>query len=59
MEITLVSYDLFPEVDKVMSKYLIPHILSAERIEIAQCLYFDASKVKLDVVEVIEIYFCG
>jgi len=39
-----------------MSNYLTPHILSAERLEIAQCLYFIASKVELDVVEVIEIY---
>jgi len=59
MGITSVSHDLFPEVDKVMSKYLTPHILSAERIEIAQCLYFNASKVKLDIVKVIKIYFCG
>lgn len=56
MGITSVSNDLFPEIDKVMSKYLTPHILSAERLEIAQCLYFTASKVELDVIEVIEFY---
>lgn len=52
MGITSVSNDLFPEIDKVMSKYLTPHILSAERLEIAQCLYFTASKVEPDIVEV-------
>ncbi len=68
MGITSVSHDLFPEVDKLMSNYLTPHILSAERLEIAQCLYFIASKVESDIIEVIgpklllssdsEIYLC-
>jgi hypothetical protein len=68
MGITSVSHDLFPEVDKLMSNYLMPHILSAERLEIAQCLYFIASKVESDIIEVIgpklllssdlEIYLC-
>jgi hypothetical protein len=52
MGITSVSCDLFPEIDKLMSNYLTPHILSAKRLELAQCLYFIASKVELDVIEV-------
>jgi hypothetical protein len=59
MGITSVSCDLFPEVDKMMARYLTPHILSAERQEMAQCLFFTVSKVESDVVEVIEIYFYG
>jgi hypothetical protein len=57
MGITSVGNDLFPEIDKVMSNYLTPHILSAERLEMAQCLYFIANKVEPDIVEVIAIYF--
>lgn len=57
MGISSVGHDLFPEVDKLMSEYLTPHILSAERSEIAQCLYFIASKVEPDIIEVIEVYF--
>ncbi|RHZ52248.1 hypothetical protein Glove_463g37 [Diversispora epigaea] len=34
-----------------MSKYLTPHILSVERLEMAQCLYFTANKVEPDIVE--------
>jgi hypothetical protein len=52
MGITSISHEVFPEVDKVMSKYLTPHILSAERIEMAQCLYFVADKAELNTVEV-------
>ncbi|RHZ64231.1 hypothetical protein Glove_326g241 [Diversispora epigaea] len=51
MGITSVGNDLFPKIDKVMSKYLTPHILSAERLEMAQCLYFTASKVEYDINE--------
>ena len=58
MGITSVSHDLFPKVDKLMSNYLTPHILSAERLEIAQCLYFIASKVESDIIEVIETHPC-
>ena len=54
MGITSVSHDLFPEVDKLMSNYLTPHILSAERLEIAQCLYFIVSKIESDIIEVID-----
>ena len=54
MGITSVSYDLFPEVNKLMSNYLTPYILSAERLEIAQCLYFIVSKVESDIIEVID-----
>src|SRR6266498_1990776 len=32
MGITLVDNNLFPEIDKVMSKYLMPHILFAEHL---------------------------
>ena len=54
--ITPVSHDIFPEVDKVMSKYLTPHILSAERMEMAQCFYFIASNVDADIIEVTNLY---
>ena len=58
MGIMSVSCDIFPKIDKMMEKYLTPHILSAERQEIAQCLFFTASKVELNVTEVIiEVYF--
>ena len=55
--IASVGQDLFPEVDKVMSKYLTPHILSAERTEIAQCLYFIANRVEPDITEVLKSIF--
>src|SRR5581483_7312750 len=51
-----VGHDLFPKVDEVMSKYLTPHILSAERMEMAQCLFFTASKVEPDIIGVIDDY---
>ena len=35
-----------------MSKYLIPHILFAKRIEMAQYLYFIVSNVDMDIIEV-------
>ena len=35
MGITSVGNELFPEIDKVMSKYLTPHILFAECLKIA------------------------
>ena len=57
MGIASVGHDLFPKVDKLMSEYLTPHILSTERSEIAQSLYFIASKVELDIIEVIEVNF--
>ncbi|CAB4483817.1 unnamed protein product [Rhizophagus irregularis] len=49
--ITTVSQDLFPEVDKIMTEYLTPQILSAERMEMAQCLYFVPSQVEPNIVE--------
>ena len=52
IEITSVSYEVFPEINKVMSKYLTPHILSAERTEMAQCLYFTADKAEINTVEI-------
>lgn len=58
MGITSVSHDIFPEVDKVMSKYLTPHILSVERMEMAQCLYFITSKVKSNIIEVTNLHLC-
>ncbi|CAB5360694.1 unnamed protein product [Rhizophagus irregularis] len=51
MEIASVCHDLFPKVDKLLSEYLTPHILSAVRFEIAQCLYFIASKVESNIIE--------
>ena len=50
MGITSVGHDLFPDVDKQMTQYLTPHILSAEHSEMAQCLYFIATQVQLDAV---------
>ena len=47
-----VSHEVFPEIDKVMSEYLTPHILSAERTEMAQCLYFTADKAEINMVKV-------
>ena len=49
MGITSVSHDLFPEIDKQMTQYLTPHILSAEHLEMSQCLFFIASQVQLDI----------
>ncbi|RHZ58061.1 hypothetical protein Glove_376g2 [Diversispora epigaea] len=46
-----IGNDLFSEIDKIMSKYLTPHILSAECLEMTQCLYFTANKVEPDIVE--------
>ncbi|RHZ65114.1 hypothetical protein Glove_319g97 [Diversispora epigaea] len=47
MGIVSVGHDLFPEIDKQMTKYLTPHILSAEQSEMAQCLYFVVSQINL------------
>jgi hypothetical protein len=55
--ITMVSQDLFPEVDKIMTEYLTPQILSAERMEMAQCLYFVPSQVEPNIVEVFSVFF--
>ena len=41
----------------MMSRYLTPHILSAERMEMAQCLYFVASKAESNTIEIIGVYF--
>ena len=54
--ITSVGHELFSEVDKLMSTYLTPHILSAEHMEMAQCLYFNASKAESDNTEVISLF---
>ena len=50
MGITSVGHDLFPDVDKQMTQYLTPHILSVEHSKMAQCLYFIATQVQLDAV---------
>ena len=55
----MISQDLFSKVDKIMNKYLTPQILSAERMEMAQCLYFVLSKVKPNIVEVFSVFFMG
>ena len=63
MGITSVGYDLFPEVDKQITQYLTPHILSTEHLEMAQCLYFIANQISFDintydkVREIFVIYF--
>jgi len=54
--ITTVSRDMFPEVDKIMSKYLTPQILSAERTEMAQCLFFMPDKVEQNIAEVFSMF---
>ncbi|RHZ58027.1 hypothetical protein Glove_379g13 [Diversispora epigaea] len=51
MGITSVDNDLFPQIDKIMFKYLTPHILSAEHLEMAQCLYFTANKIESNLDE--------
>ncbi|RHZ75463.1 hypothetical protein Glove_213g59 [Diversispora epigaea] len=51
MGITSVGNDLFPQIDKVMSKYLTLHILSAEYLEMTQCLYFTANKIESNLDE--------
>ncbi|CAG8559815.1 1963_t:CDS:2, partial [Racocetra persica] len=43
--ISSVGNEIFPTVDQILSEYLTPHILSVERIEMAQCLYFNANVV--------------
>ncbi|CAG8663204.1 5743_t:CDS:10, partial [Ambispora gerdemannii] len=48
MEIVSVNHDFFSEIDKKMSKYLTLHILSAERLEMSQCLYFDSNLIVTD-----------
>ena len=63
MRITSVGHDLFPEVDKQITQYLTPHILSTEHLEMAQCLYFIANQISFDintydkVREIFVIYF--
>ncbi|CAG8680389.1 2491_t:CDS:2 [Ambispora gerdemannii] len=47
MGIVSVDHDLFSEIDKKISKYLTLHILSVERLEISQCLYFIASQMNI------------
>ena len=47
-----VSHEVFSEIDKIISEYLIPHILSAERTKMAQCFYFTADKAEINTVEV-------
>src|SRR5581483_343158 len=54
--ITTVSRDMFPEVDKIMSKYLTPQILPAERTEMAQCLFFMPDKVEQNIAEVFSMF---
>ena len=50
--ITSVSHEVFPEIDKVMSEYLTPHILSVECIKMAQCLYFITNRAELSTAKV-------
>ncbi|CAG8702618.1 15106_t:CDS:2, partial [Cetraspora pellucida] len=45
--IASVSSELLPAVDHILSEYLTPQILSIERIEMVQCLYFDATLANL------------
>ncbi|CAG8512127.1 3805_t:CDS:2, partial [Racocetra persica] len=48
--IASVSSEILPAVDHILLEYLTPQIRSIERIEIAQCLYFDATLVDLTVI---------
>ena len=50
MGITSVGHDLFSNVDKQMTQYLTPHIISVKHSKIEQCLYFIATQVQLDAV---------
>ncbi|CAG8641550.1 4293_t:CDS:2, partial [Racocetra fulgida] len=40
-----VGSEIFPAIDQTMLEYLTPHILSVEHVEMAQCLYFNATLV--------------
>ncbi|CAG8603894.1 12050_t:CDS:2, partial [Dentiscutata heterogama] len=48
--IASVSSEILPAVDYILLEYLMPQILSIEHIEMAQCLYFDATLVNLSVI---------
>ncbi|CAG8838870.1 10028_t:CDS:2, partial [Gigaspora margarita] len=48
--IASVGSEIFPAIDREMSEFLTPHILSVERTEIAQCLYYNAVLVDLAIV---------
>ncbi|CAG8578948.1 17809_t:CDS:2 [Cetraspora pellucida] len=51
MGIKSVGHDLFPAVNEIMLKYLTPHILSAEHMEMAQCLYFNVNKMDSNILD--------
>ncbi|CAG8828793.1 11249_t:CDS:2, partial [Racocetra persica] len=46
-----IEYNIFLKIDQLMAKYFTPHILSAECLEIAQCLYFVADQLQLDIIK--------
>ncbi|CAG8553833.1 6830_t:CDS:2 [Dentiscutata erythropus] len=48
--ITSVGTEIFPLVDQKISEFLTPQIISAERTEMAQCLYYDATLVDLTMI---------
>jgi len=43
IKIMSVSHDLFSEIDKQMTQYLTPHILSVKHLKMLQCLFFIVS----------------
>ncbi|CAG8740930.1 628_t:CDS:1, partial [Dentiscutata heterogama] len=49
--ITSVGSEMFPVISHVMMEYLTPHILSVEYVEIAQCLYFNAIRTGVEIVD--------
>ncbi|CAG8757438.1 980_t:CDS:2, partial [Dentiscutata erythropus] len=49
--IASVGSKILPAVDHILSEYLTLQILSIEHIEIAQCLYFDATLANLTSIE--------
>ncbi|CAG8623240.1 6091_t:CDS:2, partial [Cetraspora pellucida] len=50
ISITSIGSEIFPTIDQKISKYLTPHILSAECIEMAQYLYYNAILVNLAAI---------
>ncbi|CAG8451032.1 15957_t:CDS:2 [Racocetra fulgida] len=50
VRIVSVSSEIFPTIDHILSEYLTLHMLSIERIEMAQCLYFDTILADLTMV---------
>ncbi|CAG8635410.1 2863_t:CDS:2, partial [Dentiscutata heterogama] len=46
-----VGSEMFSVISHVMMEYLTPHILSVEYVEMAQCLYFNAIRTGVEIVD--------